>query len=96
MYVLVVYDVSDNGARAKLADYLKSRGFTRIQRSVFIGNPLPARYKDVLRTIPRFIDRDSDVVHLFPLTEYSLRYYTVYGKPWADIPRGSRELVVIS
>jgi len=91
---LVVYDISDNGVRTKLANYLKSKGFTRIQRSAFIGDPPPTLLKDVLRVIQRQIDHSRDIVHVFPVTEYTLRYMKAYGKPLADI-RAAREAVEV-
>ncbi len=92
--ILIVYDISDNGVRLKLANYLKSKGFTRIQRSVFVGNPLPSTLKDVLRVLPRYIDSENDVIHVFPLTEYSLRYMRVYGNPLSEITLEKRVVEV--
>jgi len=83
--VLVVYDISDDQVRRRLSDYLKFKGFTRIQRSAFVGNPPPSIYKDVRRVLKLFIKSESDVIHLFPITEYSLRYMEVYGNPLSDI-----------
>jgi len=93
--VLVVYDISDDLVRKRLADYLKSKGFTRIQRSVFIGNPPPSIYKDVRRLLKYFIKSPKDVIHLFPVTEYSLKYMQVYGNPLSEIDLKSRELLVV-
>ncbi|MCC6023066.1 MAG: CRISPR-associated endonuclease Cas2, partial [Desulfurococcaceae archaeon] len=38
MKVLVIYDISDNNDRNRLAEDLKKLGLTRIQRSAFIGS----------------------------------------------------------
>lgn len=95
VFILIVYDISDDKTRKRLADYLKSKGFTRIQRSVFIGNPPPSIYKDVKRMLELFIRSDNDVIHVFPITEYSLKYMVVYGNPLSDINLVSRELLVI-
>jgi len=83
--VLIVYDISDDNVRRRLSDYLKSKGFTRVQKSAFIGNPPPTLYKDVKRVLKQFIKSSSDVIHIFPITEYSLRYMEVYGNPLCDI-----------
>lgn len=94
--VLVVYDISDDLVRKRLADYLKSKGFTRIQKSVFIGNPPPSLYKDVRRMLKYFIKSDRDVIHVFPITEYSVKYMQVYGNPLSEISLSSRELMVVA
>ncbi|MCS7110743.1 MAG: CRISPR-associated endonuclease Cas2, partial [Ignisphaera sp.] len=33
----MAYDISDNTARLRVAEWLQNQGFTRIQRSVFVG-----------------------------------------------------------
>ena len=93
--VLVIYDVSDNEKRNNLANYLKTKGFTRIQRSAFVGRPLPSTLLDVERTVPRLIDQDTDVVHIFPLPETSVQRVRVFGKPLAELA-AKRSLVVIA
>jgi len=85
LYVIVIYDISSNETRLKLANYLKVKGFTRIQRSAFIGRPLPATLRDVERALPKYVEAEGDVIHLIPLLEYSLRYLRVYGRPLAEI-----------
>ena len=94
MYVLIIYDISDNQVRADLSNYLKCKGFTRIQRSAFIGRPVPAVLRDVERSLPRYVKSESDVVHLIPLLEYSVKHIKVYGRPLADIST-ERSLLVI-
>lgn len=37
MYVLVVYDITENDVRNRVADILRSFGLERIQKSVFLG-----------------------------------------------------------
>lgn len=94
MYVIIVYDISSNEARAKLANYLKTKGFDRIQRSAFIGKPLPGVLRDVERILPKYVEAESDVIHLIPLLEYSLEHMKVFGKPFSEIT-GDRRLLVI-
>ncbi len=85
MYILVVYDIGSNVKRKRLADYLKSKGLSRLQRSMFLGNPTPMTVKDIYRTIPRFMDLSNDIVHIIPLIKYSIEHMKVYGKPFEDI-----------
>ena len=94
LYVLVVYDISDNRVRSELANYLKVKGFTRIQRSAFIGRPPPSILRDVERVLPRYIKSESDVIHLIPLLEYSVKHVKVYGRPLADL-KAEGEVVVL-
>lgn len=85
MYVVVIYDISCNETRSRLANYLKTKGFTRIQKSAFIGRPTPGVLRDVERMLPRFIEDASDVIHLIPILEYSIQHMKVYGRPMSEI-----------
>jgi CRISPR-associated protein Cas2 len=94
LYVLVVYDISDDRVRFELANYLKVKGFARIQRSAFIGRPPPSILRDVERVLPRYIKSESDVIHLIPLLEYSVKHVKVYGRPLAEL-KAERGLMVL-
>lgn len=94
MIILVAYDIEENETRVRLGDYLKSKGLTRIQKSVFIGRVTPSTAKDIERTIPRFIKGGRDVVHIVPLLDYSLRYMKCFGHPASSISTSSEPLVV--
>jgi CRISPR-associated protein Cas2 len=94
LFILIIYDISDNETRFKLANYLKSKGFSRIQRSAFVGKPIPATLRDVERSLPKYISSGEDVIHLIPLLEYSVQHFRVYGKPLAEITT-ERKLLVI-
>lgn len=85
MYVVVVYDISNDISRKRYADYLKSKGLQRMQRSMFLGKPPHPVIKDIVRATPRFMDMDSDIVHIIPITQYSFNHIKVYGKPLSDL-----------
>ncbi|MEM4562093.1 MAG: CRISPR-associated endonuclease Cas2 [Desulfurococcaceae archaeon] len=95
MLVLVVYDISSNSVRQELANYLKSKGFVRLQRSFFAGRPLPSVLRDVERVLPRFIKApDRDVIHLVPVYSVDVKNVRVYGRALADITAVGKLIVV--
>lgn len=94
MIVLVVYDISDNGVRSELANYLKVKGFVRVQRSFFVGRPTPAILRDVERVLPKYVVSESDVIHLIPVPEVYVKGIRVYGRPMADLSTVQRLLLV--
>ncbi len=95
MLVLVVYDISSNSVRQELANYLKSKGFVRLQRSFFAGRPLPSVLRDVERVLPRFINApDRDVIHLVPVYSVDVKNVRVYGRALADITAVGKLIVV--
>ncbi len=84
MRVLVIYDISDNEVRAKLAEDLKRLGLSRIQRSAFMGTINPSALKDLKRVCSLRAKSDSDVVHIVQLCDYDWRKVAVIGKPWSE------------
>lgn len=93
--VLVIYDISDNKIRCELANYLKTKGFVRVQKSFFIGRPPPNVLLDVERTLHRFIRSMNDVIHVIRVPETVVKNIKVYGKPLVELSI-VEELLVIS
>ncbi|MCX8196365.1 MAG: CRISPR-associated endonuclease Cas2 [Acidilobaceae archaeon] len=81
MKAVVVYDISDNEKRLKVARLLEAYGLARIQRSAFVGNAQLAKAKDVARKLEAMIDEESDVVHIFFLQPQEWGRTIVIGKP---------------
>ncbi len=66
--VIVVYDISDDRLRTRIAAYLKTTGLSRVQRSVFIG-PLTRTQRTNLEAGLRRLTRGW--------TNYSIHIYTI-------------------
>ena len=64
MRVVIAYDVSSDGRRARLAALLSTWG-DRIQRSVYECGLSPEELADVLARAAAIIDPHTDVVHAF-------------------------------
>ena len=77
--VVVVYDISDDGKRFKLADHLKRLGLTRIQRSAFAGRLDSSRLRDLYRICERFSRDPRDVIHVFTLCGYDWSRRRAFG-----------------
>ena len=67
MWVLVVYDISDDEKRNKVAKELQRLGLSRIQRSAFVGDIDSQRYKDLVRICSKLVNGESDILHIIPL-----------------------------
>lgn len=85
---IVVYDVSDDKARAKLAELLQKKGLTRIQRSAFVGELSKTELKDLLRKARQLIDEVNDVLHIIPVCRYDWSKRIIIGRPLNE--RGRR------
>ncbi|MEM0444315.1 MAG: CRISPR-associated endonuclease Cas2 [Nitrososphaerota archaeon] len=79
-HLLVIYDVSEDERRIKLADSLKLLGFTRVQKSAFLSEYKPALVSEVKRKSLRIIDITTDNVQIYPLTPASYSLRTTIGK----------------
>jgi CRISPR-associated protein Cas2 len=67
MRCLVVYDISDDARRTKVADVCLDYGLDRIQYSAFLGS-LSATYQDELMVkLKRVLGRKAGNIQLFPL-----------------------------
>lgn len=80
--ILVIYDISDNIDRQRLADDLFRLGLTRIQRSAFAGEIDGQRLKDLQRIAGRYIKSDGDVIHIFTLGLRDWERRIILGKEW--------------
>jgi CRISPR-associated protein Cas2 len=67
VWVLVVYDISENDKRNKVARELQRLGLSRIQRSAFVGDLDPQRYKDLVRICEKLVNGKEDILHIIPL-----------------------------
>lgn len=85
MRVLVVYDIGDNLVREEFARRLSQLGLERIQRSCFLGRGGLDLVKAIARVAERLVDRKRDIVHIFPLDEYSFKYMRCIGMPMSQL-----------
>ena len=82
MRYVIVYDISDDGKRLKVAKVLEQWGLARIQRSAFTGSLQASRARDLARRLELIIDVDSDVVHIIPVQPQDWAKVIVLGKPY--------------
>ncbi len=90
MRVLVAYDISDNFRRQRFADWLLAKGFSRIQRSVYVARGGVALARDVERMAKRLIDPSRDVVHIILVQDLEWDRRIVVGVEGGDEGRNIR------
>ena len=66
---LVVYDISNDRVRTKVADICLDYGLSRIQLSAFVGNLSRAHQDELLQKVRRRLGRSPGHIALFPLCE---------------------------
>ncbi len=82
MKVLVVYDISNDTLRNRIAEILKDFGLERIQKSAFLGELTSEERKD-LKTILQSEDLEkNDRIDIFPICDRDLKMHVVIA--WED------------
>lgn len=79
MLYLVVYDISANKARKKIADQLKDRGLIRAQYSVFIGD-LAKNRVDELALFAETLLAEADRLYIIPVQRDALVASRMIGR----------------
>ena len=78
--VWVVYDITDNSIRTKVARICLDKGLYRVQKSVFLGT-LNANERDSLAIeCEEIIDLDVDSVYVFPMDDESFKKVKLLGQ----------------
>ncbi len=73
--ILVVYDITDDRVRYRVAEILKDFGLKRIQKSAFIGELDIQERKDLVDILSRLIKDDSDRIDVFFICQKDLRLH---------------------
>ncbi len=71
MRYLLIYDISHDGVRTKVADACLDYGLERVQFSAFFGELSKTHQRELWVQIEHRIGRHSASVHLYPLDEKS-------------------------
>ncbi len=89
MKVLVVYDITNDNLRNKVADILKDFGLFRIQKSAFIGYLTSEERKDLEKILSRKSLEGNDRIDIFPICDRDLKFHSrirhdgiFYGEKW--------------
>ena len=67
MMVLIIYDITDDRLRTKVADTLLAYGLTRVQKSAFLGPLTKERLKDLKVKLNRMIQGQRANIQFYPL-----------------------------
>lgn len=71
---LVIYDISDDSVRLRIANLCKSFGLNRIQRSAFLGDIPSSRRKELIKKLRRYLKGEGNIqVFVICKSDFSLR-----------------------
>ena len=67
MLTWVVYDITKDRTRAKIAKRCLNFGLYRVQKSVFLGDIPPNRVEEILLFSKELMEVETDSVYIFPM-----------------------------
>ncbi len=78
--VWILYDISDDGCRNKVAKVCKQYGLIRVQKSAFLGRLERNRFDELSEQCKDLIDEEIDSLYLFPFCQEDFRRIKVLGQ----------------
>lgn len=73
MQTLIVYDISHDGVRTKIADICQDYGLERIQYSAFMGDLQRTHQEELLLKVKKKLGKREGKVQLFSICERDMR-----------------------
>lgn len=80
MLTWVVYDISKDRTRAKIAARCLDFGLQRVQKSVFLGEIPPNRVDEILQFSRDLLNLETDAVYLFPMCREDFNKVRIVGQ----------------
>lgn len=80
MYTLVIYDITDDDVRMRVACACREAGLVRIQRSAFIGAIDSQRRKNLAIRLKRILGSGKGNIQIFTICEPDMSTREVIGQ----------------
>ena len=78
--VWIIYDISKDKARNRVAKECKKAGLIRVQQSVFLGRTETNRFDELAELCHEYINEETDSVYLFPFYQDNFQKIRVLGQ----------------
>lgn len=78
--VWVVYDITNDKVRGKVAKLSKEAGLYRVQKSVFLGAIERNRLDELRMQIEDLMNEETDSVYIFPMCEPDFKKVMLLGQ----------------
>jgi len=80
MITWVIYDISNDKVRNKIARFCKEYGLYRVQKSAFLGDLNKNTKDELLLKCKEVTDKETDSVYVFPMCDDDFRKVKMIGK----------------
>jgi CRISPR-associated protein Cas2 len=76
----VVYDITKDRTRTRIAKRCLDFGLYRVQKSVFLGELPPNRVEEILLASRELLDPETDSVYVFPMSRADFDRVRIVGQ----------------
>jgi len=80
MLTWVVYDITKDRTRTKIADRCLDFGLQRVQKSVFLGEIANNRVEEIIQFSKELLNLDTDAVYVFPMCREDFDKVRIVGQ----------------
>jgi len=80
MLVWIIYDITDNKTRSRIAKTCKDKGLYRVQKSAFLGTLNKNQIDELKIMYEDIINPDVDSVYIFPMCEDDFKKVKLLGQ----------------
>jgi CRISPR-associated protein Cas2 len=82
MLTWIVYDISKDKTRNKVAKICKNYGLYRVQKSAFLGDLNKNQQDEISISIKEICDKEKDSVYIFPMCNEDFNKVKMIGIPF--------------
>ena len=90
MHTLIIYDITDNKIRDRIATACKEAGLTRIQKSAFLGILNSQQRKNLKNRLKRILGRNKGNIQIFIICNADMKLREIIGE---IIPYEEEEII---
>lgn len=80
MLLWIIYDITNDKKRTKIAKACKSYGLYRVQKSAFLGNLNNNEIDELSLRCENIIDKEVDSVYIFPICDADFKKVKLLGQ----------------
>lgn len=82
LFTLIIYDISDDELRARVAQACKRFGLVRVQRSAFSGRIPSSLRKELVSVLSKMVEGSDDNIQVYVVCEPDISLRIELGKPF--------------
>jgi CRISPR-associated protein Cas2 len=80
MLTWVIYDITKDRTRTKIAKRCLDFGLYRVQKSVFLGDIEPNRINEIILASTELMNLETDSVYVFPMCQEDFEKVRIVGQ----------------